>query len=109
MSQQQPSAPADQTLNNLIGQLHATLVEILQQQNDRIARLEAEPDGVAQKVTDALKEGRKKELDTVSVDSEVKKEQLESATFNQDDYAMVMSVWPDPGQAVVTKTSSKLA
>ncbi len=107
-SQEQPSPPAEQSLVSLVGQMHATLIEILKQQNDRIAQLEAGPVRITRTSTDEPEEMPAVELDIVD-DASIPKERLpEPAHFSSEDFAMVMSVWPDPGQAVMTNTSSKL-
>lgn len=48
MSLQKPPVQAEQLLTTLLEQIHATLKETLKQQNDRIARLEAQPDRAMQ-------------------------------------------------------------
>jgi hypothetical protein len=108
MSQERPSARADEPLSILVGRLQATLIEILNQQNDRIARLETGPDDRATRAAGGESEERRAaRQDTVGDDSGIKEQQPESAHFNPDEFAMVMSVWPDPGQAILTNTSSK--
>jgi hypothetical protein len=107
MSQESPSARADEPLSILVRQMHATLIEILNQQNDRIDRLEAGPDRATRAAGGETEERRAAGQDTVGDDSGIKEQQPESAHFNPDEFAMVMSVWPDPGQAILTNTSSK--
>lgn len=109
MSQETSTTLADQPLRTLIEQ-NATLIEILKHQNDRIARLEAEePDlGTGKAIADEPEESHKIEEDAAGVDSEpYKKRWHEPAHFALDDCAMVMSVWPDPSQAVLTNTASE--
>jgi hypothetical protein len=107
MSQEKPSARADEPMSSLVGQMHATLIEILNQQNDRIARLEAGPERATRAAGGEPDERRTTGQDTVDDDSGLKEQQPESAHFNSDEFAMVMSVWPDPGQAILTNASSK--
>jgi hypothetical protein len=107
MSQERTSAQADEPLSVLVGQMHATLIEILNQQNDRIARLEAGPDRSTLAAGGEPEGRRAAGQDTAGDDSGIKEQQPEPAHFNSDEFAMVMSVWPDPGQAILTNTSSK--
>jgi hypothetical protein len=108
MSLQKPSAQTELLLVTLLEQIHATLKETLKQQNDRIARLEAQQDGATLAITDDPEDTRNTGLDTLDHDPVSNDQAPEAAPFNADDYPMIMSIWPDPSQAIQTNIASEL-
>jgi hypothetical protein len=81
---------------------------ILKQQNDRIARLEAQIERATQVIAEGLEEIRITRPDTTDNDPISKAPSLEAASFNADDYPMIMSISLDPSQVAQTKIASKL-
>jgi hypothetical protein len=69
--------------------------------------LEAQLDPAPWVIVDASDDTRTTRLETTDNDPVPKDQSPEAAPFDANDYPMIMSIWPDPNQAIQTNVAGK--
>jgi hypothetical protein len=109
MSEREPLLVDEQTLHSLVEQVHVTLQQIVEQQNDRIHRLETQLNLATQKFPKQIEAEPVAGLDSQEDVAVSQRPPSEVAQVGVDDFPMIMSIWPDPNEAIQTKVASQLS